>query len=433
MLDSDTFNIERLKQYLKKEWEHRCQLKAKYLWEKIARPNQLIPSGNWRTWLIMAGRGFGKTRTGAETIRQWVKQGIYKRIALIANTESEGRDVMIEGVSGLLDVHPKNERPIFEPSKRRLTWPNGAIATLFSAENTEQLRGPQFDCAWIDELAKFRTMEEVWDQLNFGLRLGPQPRVLITTTPRPSKLIKKLLDSPKEWLHITQGSTFDNAQNLSPKYLEEMKNRYEGSKLGAQELHGKILSHMEGALWTYTLIDSCKIDTVPQLQRVIVAIDPAVTSHGDSDETGIVVAGLDSNQKAFVLADLSGRYKPSTWAQKALEAFHFYQADTIVAEVNQGGDLVASMISTLDASIPFKAVHATRGKAVRAEPVASLYEQGRIFHHRFGKLEVLEDQMCSFIPASSKKSPDRMDALVWAITELCIKPQPNLQNHFWTV
>lgn len=433
MLESNHLKIEHLKTYLKQEWERRCQLKAKYLWEKVARPSQLIPPGNWRTWLIMAGRGFGKTRTGAETIRQWVQQGIYKRIALIAHTESEGRDVMIEGVSGLLDVHPKDERPHYEPSKRRLTWPNGAIATLFSSENVEQLRGPQFDCAWIDELAKFRTMEEVWDQLSFALRLGPLPRILITTTPRPAKLINKLMQSSKDWIHITKGSTFENAPNLSPHYIEEMKSRFEGSRLGAQELYGKILSHQEGALWSYDLIDSCKVDQLPPMQRVIIAIDPAITSHGDSDETGIVVAGIDNCQKAFILADLSGKYKPSVWAQKALDAYHFYQADTIVAEVNQGGDLVASMISTLDPTIPFKALHATRGKAVRAEPVACLYEQGRIFHHRFGKLEVLEEQMCSFTPAHSKKSPDRMDALVWAITELCIKPQPPVYNHFWTV
>jgi predicted phage terminase large subunit-like protein len=339
---------------------------------------------------------------------------------------------MIEGISGLLNVHPDHERPLFEPSKRRLTWPCGAVATLFSAQNYEQLRGPQFDCAWIDELCKFRSMTEVWDQLNFSLRLGQHPRILITTTPRPCPLLSQLMQGEGSWVHVTRGSTFDNSANLAPHFLEEIKRRYGGTRLGEQELYGHILADLEGTLWTHTLIARAQVHQLPDLRRVVVAIDPAVTSHGGSDETGLVVAGICFQGNIYVLKDGSGKYKPFEWAQKALTLYKQHQADRMVAEVNQGGDLVTTMLHSLDNSLPVKTVHASRGKVARAEPVLSLYEQGRVFHHVQGGLETLEDQLCTFQPSQSSKSPDRLDALVWAITELALSAERDpLPQRLW--
>ncbi len=394
-----------------------------YRWDRHARANQRVPKGQWRAWLILAGRGFGKTRTGAETLRQWVEAGQTHRIALIGDTESEVRDVMIEGESGLLAVHPPESRPAYEPSKRRVTWPNGAIATVFSAENYEQLRGPQFDCAWIDELCKFKKAEKVWDQLNFALRLGKHPRVILTTTPRPTPLLKELLQGEKKGdVYVTRGTTFENIRNLSPSFIHFMRSKYLGTTLGEQELKGRVLDQVEGALWSHELLSNASMrrNDMPDLIRIVVSVDPAITSHGKSDETGIIVAGTDPENRGYVLDDLSGRYSPSQWAKVAVEAYHRYRADSIVAEVNQGGDMVETIIRSIENTIPFRGVHATRGKMLRAEPVVSLYEQGRIYHRKGEHLKKLEQQMLDYAPGISAKSPDRLDALVWAITELLL-------------
>jgi predicted phage terminase large subunit-like protein len=404
-----------------------------YNWPQIARPSQQVPAGHWRVWLIMAGRGFGKTRTGAETIRHWIKTGTAKRIALIGASESEVRDVMIEGVSGLLQIHPDHERPHFEPSKRRLTWPNGAVATIFSAENTEQLRGPQFDCAWVDELAKFRKAQTIWDQLNFALRLGPQPRIIVTTTPKPIPLIKELLEEAQQHkVIVTRGTTFENRANLSSSFMDHLKKKYMGTTLGQQEIEGALLESIEGALWTPALLSRTQlsIQKVPDLTRIVVAVDPAVTSHHASDETGIIVAGIDQDRKAYILQDYSHKYTPAQWAHKAIAAYYQHKADAIVAEVNQGGDLVESIIRSIDPNVAFRGVHATRGKALRAEPVMALYEQGRVKHVTTAGLTLLEEQMCTYVPGITPKSPDRLDALVWAVTELLLLntpiPQPRI-------
>jgi phage terminase large subunit-like protein len=379
----------------------------------------------------MAGRGFGKTRTGAETIRQWVKENRYRRIALIADTETEARHIMVEGDSGLLTVHSSEEQPKYEPSKRRLTWTNGAIATLFTAENYEQLRGAQFDCVWIDELAKFRYAMEMWDQMNFGLRIGQDPRIIVTTTPRPNDIIHMLLEGEGDWVTITRGTTFDNAANLSPSFITHIKKRYEGTSLGDQELHGHVLSDVEGALWQHKTVESLKVREIPLLKRVVVAVDPATTSSASSSETGIIVAGVCNQGHAYILQDLSGKYTPTQWANRAIGAYYNFKADRLIAEINQGGDMVKSIIHSLDPRVSYKNVHACRHKVLRAEPVLALYEQRKIFHARFG-LEALEEQMCTYVP-SSKKSPDRLDALVWAVTELLLTGPPQGPPRAWVV
>ncbi len=389
-------------------------------WLTTARPEQLPPTGNWQTWLILAGRGFGKTRTGAETIRGWIMSGKCRRIALISGTESDVRRVMIEGESGLLNVGPAKDRPKYIPSLGKLVWPNGAVAQIFSADQYQQLRGPQFDGAWIDELAKFRYPQEVWDQLSFGLRLGENPQCIITTTPRPINLIQHMLKD--EDVVVTRGSTFDNADNLSPAFIKTIKKNYDGTRLGAQELYGEVLSQTEGALWTHEQLDALRVPEPPTLARIVVAIDPATTNHTGSDETGVVVVGLAHDGKAYVLEDLSGKLPPGEWARQAVASFHRWKADRIVAEVNKGGDLVERIIRSIDPTVSFKAVRATRGKLTRAEPVAALYEQGRVFHVNKG-LETLENQMCTFVSGVTTKSPDRLDALVWGVTELILEKQ----------
>lgn len=389
-------------------------------WTQIARPEQLPPKGNWSTWLILAGRGFGKTRTGAETVRSWVNSGKCRRLALISGTESDVRRVMIEGESGLLNIGPVSERPTYIPSLNKLVWPNGAEAQVFSADSYEQLRGPQFDGAWIDELAKFRYPQEVWDQLAFCLRLGENPQCIVTTTPKPIEILKNMLKD--EDVVVTRGSTFDNAANLSAAFLKSVKKHYDGTRLGAQELHGEILSQTEGALWTHEQLDRLRFQTPPALARIVVAIDPATTNHAGSDETGIVTVGLGYDGKSYVLEDLSGKLPPAEWARQAVACFHRWKADRIVAEVNKGGDLVERIVRSIDPTISFKAVRATRGKFTRAEPVAALYEQGKVFHTYKG-LETLENQMCTYVSGITTKSPDRLDALVWAITELVLDQQ----------
>jgi phage terminase large subunit-like protein len=395
-----------------------------YEWQFWARPTQFPPPGSWRVWLLLAGRGFGKTRTGAELIRARAVARVARRFALVAPTAGDARDVMVEGESGILAISPPWERPRYEPSKRRLTWPNGAIATLFSAEEPERLRGPQHDTAWCDELASWR-YPEAWDMLMFGLRLGSDPRVVVTTTPRPTRLLRELIADPT--VLVTRGSTFENRANLAPAFLGQIVRKYEGTRLGRQELEAELLEDVPGALWNRGMIEAARAYADPVLTRVVVAIDPAASSTDSADETGIIVAGRDEIGHGWVLADASGRYQPTEWAKTAVLAYRAHHADRIVAEVNNGGDMVEATLRMIEPNASFSAVRASRGKVTRAEPVAALYEQGRV--HHLGTFPQLEDQMCAFTRggygspnSSSTGSPDRVDALVWALTELLVEP-----------
>ena len=404
---------------LKKIQARRQSYDCHHDWPQQARPEQRLPHGSWRLWLIMAGRGFGKTRTGAESVRHWVMKEGYRRIALVGQSEADVRQIMIEGESGILNIHPHHERPTYEPSRRLLSWPNGAVAIAYSAENYEQLRGPQFDAAWVDELAKFRHPQEMWDQLNMALRLGQHPRVIITTTPRPLLILKALSSVDNKDTIITRGSTYDNKANLSPHYIQFIRDNYEHSPFGRQEIYGDIIDDNRQTLWNPSLIAQIQRQDHPPLQRIVVAIDPAVTNHDRSDETGIIVAGRDEQGHAYVLDDLSGRYSCEGWARRAIEAYHHYRADVIVAEVNKGGDLVQEMLRAIDDHVSYKGVHASRSKMTRAEPIAALYRQGKVFHLS-QDLHELEKQLCTYT-SLSKSSPDRLDALVWALTELILE------------
>jgi len=396
-----------------------------YDWSFWARPTQLPPVGNWRVWLLLAGRGFGKTRTGAELVRARVAGWTARRLALVAPTAADARNVMVEGESGILAISPPWDRPRYEPSKRRLTWPNGAIATLYSADEPERLRGPQHDATWCDELGSWR-YPEAWDMLMLGMRSGNDPRVVVTTTPRPTKLIRALIADPTAV--VTRGSTYENRTNLAPAFLQQIIRKYEGTRLGRQELEAEILDDVPGALWTRGVIEASRASAVPTLIRVVVAIDPAATSSEDADETGIIVAGRDGQGQGWVLADASGRYPPAEWAKTAIAAYRAHRADRVVAEVNNGGEMVEATLRVIDPNVSFAAVRASRGKLTRAEPVAALYEQGRV--HHLGVFPQLEDQMCGFVPADhgdfgqrpTGGSPDRADALVWALSDLLIEP-----------
>jgi phage terminase large subunit-like protein len=350
-----------------------------------------------------------------------LSKGKYSRIALVAETAADGRLVMVEGESGILSVHPKDFRPIYEKTNRTVTWPNGAQAFLYNATEPDQLRGPQHDAAWIDELAKFKYMQETWDQLQFGLRLGKNPRQIVTTTPRPLPLIKKLMNDPDTY--VTRGRTYDNAANLAAPFLRQIEDRYGGTRLGRQELEGELLEDIPGALWTRTNIDNNRRPQAPaDLQRIVVAVDPAVSSEEGSDETGIVCVGVsrdaDGYNRGYVLADRSVRGSPDEWARAAVALFREFEADRIVAEKNQGGEMVESVIRAVDRNVPISLVHASRGKLVRAEPVSALYEQNRV--HHIGRFDELEDQMCTFSADYDRVhgSPDRMDALVWGLSFL---------------
>lgn len=365
-----------------------------FSWRATARAGQVAPAGAWRTWLLLSGRGYGKTRAGAEWTREQVEENGRRRLALVASTAADARDVMVEGESGILAISNPSFMPVYEPSKRRLTWPNGAIATMYSADEPRRLRGPQHDAAWCDELASWR-YAEAWDMLLFGLRLGDDPQVVVTTTPRPTRLIRDLLTKPTTV--TTRGTTFDNRANLAEGFFEDIVAAYEGTTLGRQEIYGEVIEDLEGALWHRDTLEAgrLKYGDIPDLARIVVAVDPAVTSEAGSDETGIIVAGIDDvpqRAQGYVLEDLSGRHTPQGWAERAVAAYHEHEADCIVAEVNQGGDLVKAMLRMVDPSVPYKKVTATRGKWVRAEPVAALYQQGRI--HHVGMLGPLEDQLC---------------------------------------
>lgn len=417
-----------------------------YSWEVWARPNQLepadrLPSGElWTTWLILAGRGFGKTRTGAETVIDWARNQGYTRIALVAEDAADARDVMVEGESGILACSPPDFMPEYEPSKRRLTWPNGAMATLYSAEDYDSLRGPQHDAAWCDELCKWRYAQEAWDNLQFGLRLGQRPKQIVTTTPKPIKLLKEII--LRSDTHITTGSTYENLDNLAPPFRAAVVSRYEGTRIGRQELNAEILNDIQGALWSRTQIDDDRLVPedkakklhLPFFARVVVALDPATKSHEDADETGIVVVGMDYAGHGYVLADLSMRGTPDEWGTAAIRAYDEFQAEHITYEGNQGGDMVKFTLNACAMAlkakgerksdfVPTKEVFASRGKATRAEPVSALYEQHRISH--IGTFALLEDQMCEFTTdfdrRTMKYSPDRVDALVWGFTDIMVE------------
>ena len=403
-------------------------------WPTFAHDHQLPPPGDWRVWLLMGGRGAGKTRAGAEWVRtlalglgsgQAGAQGrtATGRIALVGETFADVREVMVEGVSGLLSVHSKAERPHWVPTRRRLEWPNGAVAQAFSSEDPEALRGPQFDGAWCDELAKWRHAEETFDMLQFGLRLGDDPRQLVTTTPRPVPLLKRLLGLPGT--AVTHAPTRANAPFLAPGFLEAVVSRYAGTRLGRQELDGELIEDRPDALWSRDRLETLRVDRAPQeMSRIVIAVDPPASSGRRSDACGIVAAGLGADGLAYVLADRSmARARPSDWAAAATGLWHGLHADCLVAEVNQGGEMVAEVIAGADAGVPVRQVRATRGKFSRAEPVAMLYDQDRIRH--VGTMPELEDEMVDFGPTglSSGRSPDRLDALVWALTELLLGPR----------
>lgn len=394
--------------------------------------HQLPPEGDWRSWVIMGGRGAGKTRAGAEWVRAQVEgarpmdEGRARRVALVGETFDQVREVMIFGDSGILACSPPDRRPTWEAGRKRLVWPNGAVATVHSAFDPEGLRGPQFDAAWVDELAKWKKAEATWDMLQFALRLGEKPQVCVTTTPRNVGVLKTLLKSPSTVL--TQAPTEANAANLAASFLEEVRARYKGTRLGRQELDGVLLEDAEGALWTSAGIEGCRVRKLPELDRIVVALDPATTGGSASDECGIVVAGVQMNGppqdwRAYVLADCTvAGATPAGWAQAAIAAMEHYGADRLVAEVNQGGQMVQEVLRQVDPLVPYKGVHASRGKVTRAEPVAALYEQGRVKH--MPGLDGLEDQMCRMTVQGyeGKGSPDRVDALVWALHELMIEP-----------
>lgn len=469
-------------------------------WRFWGRPGQLPPSGDWRVWLVLAGRGFGKTRAGAEWVRRVARHsGAWKvqepaaaplipsrechlrhftgllgggflggglarggeakaeeadgrtingsrsgagsgagscnereeraatgtggpvRIALVAATLAEARAVMVEGESGLLAIAPPDERPVFEPALRRLVWPNGSVAHLYSADAPEQLRGSQHHFAWCDEAAKWRNAETVWANLELGLRLGPRPRVLVTTTPRPVPLVRRLLADPA--VQVTRGATWDNAANLPQSFLDAMTATYGGTRLGRQELEGEMVEAVEGALWSPELIERNRVDTAALLARVVVAVDPPVTGGPEADACGIIVAALGADGHGYVLADRTVEgASPSGWARAVAAAAADFEAERVVAEVNNGGDLVGLVLRSAGCSAPLRLVRASRGKAARAEPVAALYEQGRV--HHTGGLPRLEDELCGLMPGGGYvgpgRSPDRADALVWAMTELML-------------
>lgn len=396
-------------------------------WEFWARPGQLEPAefarGEKSNWLVMAGRGFGKTRVGSEQVRKWVKN--FPIVNLVGPTAADVRDVMVQGTgagSAIMEICRQDERPEYEKSNRRLTWPNGAVSLLFSAEEPERLRGPQCMKWWGDEVGAWKYPTEVMEQIDFTLRLGSSPQAIYTTTPKPTKVIRELVADPETV--ITAGSTYDNKANLAAKFFSKIVRKYEGTRLGRQELLAELLTDNPGALWTLTAIDADRLSAVPRpLWRLVVGVDPSVTSNQESAECGIGVAGIgpapdgrEDPPHFYVLDDLSLVASPNEWAQKVADAYTAHKADRVVAEVNNGGDLVEAIIRTKLMNVSYQAVHATRGKILRAEPIAALYEQHRV--HHIGAFPQLEDEMCDYTGEKGQKSPNRLDWLVWALWAL---------------
>jgi phage terminase large subunit-like protein len=388
---------------------------SRLYWEEVARPNQIPPDSEWLIWLILSGRGWGKTRTGAEWLANEAIKNPRTRWAIVARTFADARDTCAEGESGIVNVLQRYQViRNWNRSMGEIVLTNGSKIKLFSAEEPDRLRGPQHHGAWCDELAAWED-PDAWDQLMFGLRLGNRPRTVVTTTPRPVALLKSLIN--RDTTYITRGNTFENAKNLAATALLELQARYAGTRLGRQELEGELLEDVEGALWSRSWIENTRIKTeqLPSLYRIVVAIDPAVTSGEDSDETGIVIAGATNDGHFYVLEDATMKGTPDSWGKRAVQGYKDWKADRIVAEVNNGGDMVVMVLQQVDKFVPVTKVHATRGKRMRAEPISALYEQGRV--HHVGSFTKLEDQMVSWTPESND-SPDRLDALVWSLTEL---------------
>ncbi len=406
--------------------------KLMHSWKVWARPDQIAPKGHWATWMIMAGRGFGKTRAGAEWVRSIAEQNGDARFALVGANFAEVRTVMVEGESGLLSIAPSFNRPLWEPSLKRVQWSNGAEARLYSAAEPEGLRGPQHSHAWCDEIAKWMNNAgqavATWDNLKMGLRLGKWPQTVATTTPRPVPLVRKLVKDSAAV--ITKGRTIDNELNLPEAFLTAMAIDYAGTRLGRQELDGELIEELEGALWTRSMIEACLIDEVPSFVRIVVAVDPPASANGDA--CGIIVAALGHDRKAYVLADCSTeKPSPEKWARAVADAAALWDADRVIAEANQGGAMVKSVLQAADISLPVKLVHASRGKVARAEPVAALYENDRV--HHICAFPRLEDELCGLMIGGAYegpgRSPDRADALVWALTELMLgkKNEPRVR------
>lgn len=397
-------------------------------WQLWSHESQLPPAMPWRTWLMLGGRGAGKTRAGAEWVRAKalgiapIAPQPVERIALVGETLAAVRSVMVEGVSGILSTATPDCVPVFEPSKRQVVWPNGSIAQIFSAEEPEALRGPQFGAAWLDEICKWEHAERTWDMLQFALRLGDQPQQVVTTTPRPIALLKAIMADPAT--AVSHLKTTENAENLAPDFIAALTARYAGTLLLRQELDGELIEDRPDALWKREWIEAHRIAHPPALGRTVVALDPPVTSGAKADACGIVVAATGEDGRAYVLADRTVRGRePLAWAEVAVGAYHAFEADAIVAEVNQGGELVTTVMAQVDGAVPVERVRATRGKWVRAEPVAALYGRGLVSH--VGSFPELEDQMCDLGPdgLAGGRSPDRVDALVWALTFLMLGPQ----------
>lgn len=401
-------------------------------WRAFARPNQLAPEGEWLTWLVLAGRGFGKTRCGNEWIREEVTSKRAGRIALIAETQKDLEEVIVFGESGIASIFPPHQKPRITKKPIKIEFHTGAIATGYNATEPDQLRGPQFDAALCDELAKWRYARETWDQLQFALRLGKHPRQIVTTTPRPIPVLKEILAASTTV--VTRGVTLDNQANLAASFIKTIMDKYSGTRLGRQELSAEILDDVPDALWTRAALDRDrrKPNEVPTLKRIVVAVDPAAKKNEmpeDGAATGIVVAGIGEDNRGYVLDDQTCRESPNGWARMAVACFDRYQADCIVGEINNGGEMVEATVRAVRPTVPFREVHASKGKWTRAEPVAALYEQGRVSH--VGTFASLEDEMVNFGPngMAGDASPDRVDALVWALTQLfplitrTIKPQ----------
>lgn len=385
-------------------------------WSFWERPSQCEPEGDWQYWVVKAGRGFGKTRIGAEWIRRHARHLSFCN--LIGATADDARDIMVDGESGILAICPPDERPIYRKSERKLIWPNGSVSLIFTADEPERLRGKQHRKLWADELGAWR-YEEAWTQATLGLRLGPNPQGLVTTTPRPTALLRRLLADPNTV--VTEGSTYDNRENLAPAFFGKIIRLYEGTRLGRQELLAELLDDNPFALWKRAWVEQTRVQQAPEMRRIVIGVDPAVSGDETSDETGIVVAGMMGGADSphyFVLADRSLRGSPRDWARTAVSAYEEFGADRIIAEVNNGGEMVEATIRAVDLNVAYTAVRASRGKVIRAEPISALYEKGLV--HHVGAFPVLEDQLCEWVPGDP--SPDRLDALVWAMTELQVAP-----------
>lgn len=415
-------------------------------WRVWARPEQLPPEGDWNIWGVMSGRGAGKTRLAGEWFREQIESGDHPHSHLVGRSAGDVRKTMIEGPSGLLAICHPDFYPEYEPSKKQITWPNGSITLLFNATEPDEARGPQCSLFWADEVAAWKRASEMWDQLMMGFRLGAHPRGVFTTTPRPIKLMRELAeDMSVVW--SPRMSTYDNAANLAETFLTKILRKYEGTRQGRQELLGELLLDMPGALWRLAWLDSTritdpgKVPDIGEMSAIVIAIDPAVTSGEDSNETGIIAAAKDRRDPAhyYVLRDVSGRWTATQWAKKAVRLFHELGADRIVGEVNNGGDLIEAQLRQVDPDIPYRAVRATRGKYVRGEPVAALYEQKRVHHisipndRGLNPLQSLEDQMVTFLPDDEREedSPDRADAAIWAITDLSTTYDDDLDPKKW--